>query len=187
MSLLPLFLPLFSPTLDVLRTYYPRLAGDLAHQHQLLTDHTPHHTPFWAHCPWSATTLNINPQVVTKIHRDSGNISYGLCAVAVFGGFDHTKGGHLVFDDLKLIVEMKHGDVVLFPSALLLHWNTPIRPHEKRRSIVWWACGQTIRYHDMNGVLLNTYDKDAKKIIKAKQAEEARKRLRDLIVPFEDL
>lgn len=165
-------------------TFYPHLAVNLAKQHERITREAHHHTPFWPQCPWSAVTLNINPQVVTKVHRDAGNISYGLCAVAVFGRFNHAKGGHLVFDDLKLIVEMKHGDVVLFPSALLLHWNTPIQSHEKRRSIVWWTCGQTIRYHDMGGVLLNAYTDKEEEAIKAQQAEEARKRLKELILPI---
>lgn len=125
--------------------------------------------------------------MVTKIHRDYGNISYGLCAVAVFGQFDHAAGGHLVFDDLKLIVEMRHGDVVLFPSALFLHWNTPIAENEERRSIVWWTCGQTIRYQDMGGITLNAYSEAEQKLIKQRQAQEARRRLKELVRPLKEV
>ncbi|PVF91247.1 hypothetical protein CPB86DRAFT_719825 [Serendipita vermifera] len=102
----------------------------------------------WAGSPWSTTTVNLGPQTVTLPHRDIGNLSYGLCSVTPMGKFDHTTGGHLVLDELKVIMELRPGDLVLFPSALITHWNTPIQSGETRQSVVFWTCGNAIRYYD---------------------------------------
>jgi hypothetical protein len=103
---------------------------------------------------WTTTTFNLDPHTCTQPHRDAGNIPFGLCAVVALGDFDFTAGGHLGFEEIKALVEVRPGDLVLFPSALLTHWNTPVATHENRHSIVFWSCGQTFRYFAMDGQLL---------------------------------
>jgi hypothetical protein len=69
-------------------------------------------------------------------------------------------GSNLVLDEAKVIMELGAGDTAIFPSALLTHWNTDLKPGKIRQSIVFWICGGTIRYHDMGEKLLKTLSKD---------------------------
>jgi len=153
-----------------LATWFPALGSTLSQHHDKLRDHLikdgglgidEEHT-LWHGSPWTTSTLNLGPQVVTDPHRDAGNLAYGLCTVTAIGDFNHTKGGHLVFDELRMIFEMASGDTIIFPSALLTHWNTPIQPHETRQSLVFWTCGQSIRYYAVGGRLMKDLSEDEK-------------------------
>lgn len=96
--------------------------------------------------PFGATTLNMGPGAATVPHRDSKNLVGGLCADAVLGDFDSKTSGHLVLHDLKLIIELKHGDVIFIPSAAILHSNLPVKPKTTRCSIIQYTSAQSFSH-----------------------------------------
>ncbi|KAI0039278.1 hypothetical protein FA95DRAFT_1612697 [Auriscalpium vulgare] len=65
-----------------------------------------------------ATTFNFGPQA---------NVPYGWCAVTALGDYDHMRRGHLVLWDLKLVIKFPPGSMILIPSAILTHSNTPVQ------------------------------------------------------------
>lgn len=76
------------------------------------------------------------------------NCPFGWCAIQALGHFDHTKGGHLVLEDLKMIIEFPHGSCFLIPSATVKHGNTPVQPGETRLSFTQFTAGSIFRYVD---------------------------------------
>ncbi|KAJ2914179.1 hypothetical protein MD484_g6247, partial [Candolleomyces efflorescens] len=64
------------------------------------------------------------------------------------GHFDHTLGGHLVLEDLKLMIEFPPRCLILIPSAVLTHANTPIQEGESRASFTQYCAGALFRYVD---------------------------------------
>jgi hypothetical protein len=88
------------------------------------------------------------------------------------GDVDHCTGGHLVFDELKMVFELANGNTILFPSALLTHWNMMVQPHETQRSIVFWTCGKSIRYYVMGGKLLNSLSQMERKELKELELQD---------------
>jgi hypothetical protein len=67
----------------------------------------------------------------TVIHRDVKEALYGYSCILSCG--DYT-GGALILYDLKLVLEIASGDMILFPDALIHHANEPAIGH--RSSIV---------------------------------------------------
>jgi hypothetical protein len=74
------------------------------------------------------------------------NLPFGWCAVTSLGKFDHTKGGHLVLPDLKLVIEFPSGATILLPSATLCHANVPVQSHETRASFAQFCAGGLFRF-----------------------------------------
>lgn len=94
--------------------------------------------------PFCGYVLNLH--VATEVHKDDGDPPGGLCVVVVFGEFE---GGSLVLYEPGLRLDLKNGDVVMFPSSRISHFNLHYRG--KRGSIVmhgdrWyktWVEGKT--------------------------------------------
>ncbi|KAJ2914909.1 hypothetical protein MD484_g5504, partial [Candolleomyces efflorescens] len=97
-----------------------------------------------------AASFNCGPQSISNSHFDSGNLSFGLCALTALGEFDHRDGGHLILHTLKKVVEFPPCSTILLPSAAVEHANSPIAPHELRYSIAQYASGGLFRWvaHD---------------------------------------
>lgn len=75
----------------------------------------------------------------TNRHRDVQNCPYGWCSIQALGEFDHKLGGHLVLDDLKLVLEFPAGSTILIPSATFDHANLPLgKPGDK----LWSQIGE---------------------------------------------
>lgn len=70
------------------------------------------------------------------------------CARLTLGEFDHTKGGHLILWDAKLIIEFPAGSTIFIPSATLRHSNTPIQDGERRSSFTQYTAGGVFRWVD---------------------------------------
>ncbi|KAJ3753361.1 hypothetical protein EV360DRAFT_53597, partial [Lentinula raphanica] len=66
--------------------------------------------------PFTSFVLNIN--VETVAHRDNGDNS--LCIVLDLG--NHSGGGLCLFEP-KLVLDLAHGDWVIFPSKYYTHFN----------------------------------------------------------------
>jgi hypothetical protein len=81
-------------------------------------------------------------------HRDTQNCPFGWCGITALGKFDHTKGGHIVLWELKLIIEFPHGYTILIPSATITHSNIPVVDGDVRVSITQYCAGSIFRYID---------------------------------------
>ena len=95
---------------------------------------------------FAAMTINLGPQTVTRKHVDHFNIPFGWCVITALGDFDHTRGGHLVLWELKLIIEFPAGSTVFIPSATINHSNIAVQPHERRYSITQYTAGGLARW-----------------------------------------
>ncbi|KAH0833791.1 hypothetical protein J3R83DRAFT_10938 [Lanmaoa asiatica] len=112
---------------------------------QDITQHDPSlWFPFVNTFPSSA--FNLGPQTVCKPHKDFRNLSFGLCAITALGSFDPVKGGHLVLEELGLVVEFPPGSTVLIPSAFITHSNLKIGKDERRYSFTQYASGCIFSY-----------------------------------------
>lgn len=92
------------------------------------------------------------------------NCAYGWCAIQALGDFNHKRGGHLILEDLKLVIEFPSSAVILIPSATLTHANVPVGlsegerepppqasmnlSKEKRASFTQYCPGGLLRYVD---------------------------------------
>lgn len=94
----------------------------------------------------AATTFNFGPKTATKKHRDGVNLACGWCAVTPLGRFDYKKGGHLVFHQFKVIVELPPHVTALFMSAIVDHSNLPVQEHEVRMSVTHYTAGPIFRW-----------------------------------------
>ncbi|TFK58157.1 hypothetical protein BDN72DRAFT_740048, partial [Pluteus cervinus] len=66
--------------------------------------------------PFAGFVINLN--VATDLHRDWGDES--ICVVTVASDCE---GGELVLVELGIVLELKHGDMVVFPSSKITHFN----------------------------------------------------------------
>jgi hypothetical protein len=94
----------------------------------------------------------------TKPHRDVREAIYGYSGLISCGNY---KGGALILYDLKIIIEMEPGDMLIFPDSLIHHSNEPATGN--RCSVVaftqenvydFWnrAYGMTLRRQTRTGV-----------------------------------
>lgn len=96
--------------------------------------------------PFAAMTANFGPQTVCRSHRDLKNLAYGLCTIMVLGDFDYRRGGHLILHEFKLVIEMRPGDIIFIPSAIVTHENIPVGENETRQSLVFYSAGGLFRW-----------------------------------------
>lgn len=97
--------------------------------------------------PFLGTSINLGPMSESRTHRDPQNLAGGICAIGAFGRFDHRVSGHLILVEPKLIIEMKHGDVVVIPSAAVTHCNSPLHEGDDRVSVVQYTAAGCFRYN----------------------------------------
>ncbi|KIO26192.1 hypothetical protein M407DRAFT_39023, partial [Tulasnella calospora MUT 4182] len=103
---------------------------------------SPHSVPF------ASLTANLGPQTVCWPHQDTKNLSNGVCVVLVLGSFNYQYGGHIVLHEARLVVEMKPGDALFLPSAIITHETIPIQAEETRYSLVFYSAGGLFRWQD---------------------------------------
>jgi len=70
--------------------------------------------------PFTGLVLNIN--VTTLAHRDPADEKF--CLILVISDYE---GGELCFIETGLVLGLKLGDVVIFPSMKLTHFNAHFR------------------------------------------------------------
>ncbi|KAG6810160.1 hypothetical protein H0H92_013046 [Tricholoma furcatifolium] len=76
-------------------------------------------------------SFNLGSHSISLPHIDEGNLASAFCSITAFGDFNPDKGGQIVLWDLKLVINFPPGSTIMIPSALLIHFNTPIQEHEK--------------------------------------------------------
>ncbi|PBK63577.1 hypothetical protein ARMSODRAFT_990135 [Armillaria solidipes] len=102
----------------------------------------------WANSIFATATFNFGPHTLCFRHTDSGNLPFGWCAITALSKFDSKRSGHLVLWDLKLVIDFLPGSMILIPSAILKHSNTPISRGEKRYSFMQYSAGGLFRWVD---------------------------------------
>ena len=134
-------------------------------------------------CCFAASSINFE-RAATFPHHDFMNLLFGQSGVFCCGDFDYTKGGHIVLWDLKLVIRSPPGSTVLLPSALLRHSNLPIRPGEKRYSLIQYSSGHLFRYV-YNGYRTNeTFEATATKAEKEKRLRDEEERWEETLKSF---
>ncbi|KAG6819797.1 hypothetical protein H0H93_008551 [Arthromyces matolae] len=96
-------------------------------------------------CVFPTAAFNFGGNVVTKAHRDCMNSAIGWCGIIALGTFNPTRGGHIAFPDLKLVVEFPPASLIFIPSATLTHGNVAISDGE-RASFTLYCSGGLFRY-----------------------------------------
>jgi hypothetical protein len=96
--------------------------------------------------PFASYTLNVGRQCICNVHVDGNNLVSGLCLVIPFGDFNHQNGGHLILHELRMVLELPPGSIVLFPSAIISHENVGIAPHEERRAFTAFTPGSMFQW-----------------------------------------
>ncbi|KAF9056171.1 hypothetical protein BJ165DRAFT_1398903 [Panaeolus papilionaceus] len=129
-------------------TWAPKVYEFFTSYAQTLCETLPNLVFDFYNSAWLCITVNFGPAVCCLPHRDFLNLSFGWCAIIALGTFNHRLGGHVVLDDLKLVVELPPGGLLLLPSALLTHGNMPIQPGEKRMSFTHFTAAGIFRYID---------------------------------------
>ncbi|KAF8325600.1 hypothetical protein F5887DRAFT_901156, partial [Amanita rubescens] len=99
-------------------------------------------------------SFNLGEQTVSYPHTDTMNLAQSWCTITPLGNFDAKEGGQLVLWNLGLVVDFPAGSTILIPSALIIHSNASIGPHETRYSIVQYAAGGLSRWVE-NGFMSN--------------------------------
>ena len=108
---------------------------------------------------YPALSCNFGPATATVPHVDSGNYAGGLCVIQSAGNFDPTKGGHIFFRQLHLVVEFPPGATILVPSGVIEHGNTPVTADETRVSITQYAAGGLFRWVEYGERSVKTVEK----------------------------
>ncbi|KAG9044754.1 hypothetical protein FS837_007578 [Tulasnella sp. UAMH 9824] len=141
---------------DSWQTWAPDIHRDYEGCHNAITSHDPSlnrvcPAESGVNLPFASLTANLGPQTVCEKHRDVKNrANGGVCAVKTLGKYDWQRGGHIVLHELGLVVEMKPGDVLFFPSAVITHSTIPIFDSETRYSLVWYSAGGLFCWKDAN-------------------------------------
>lgn len=131
---------------EQLRKYFP---GTWQEYEDTLTDiiaDDPTLVRAFDNSAFAACHVNFPPNAWTRLHTDHLNLVRGLCAVWVMGRFDPKKGGHLILWDLKIIVEFPPGNLILLPSALVMHGNISIEQDSVRCSFVLYSAAGLFRW-----------------------------------------
>lgn len=66
--------------------------------------------------------------------------------MTVYGSFDGSQSGELVLHEPRLVVRLRPGDTIFFPSACITHANLRIHEHEGRNSLVLYSSAGLYRY-----------------------------------------
>lgn len=127
-------------------TWFPRLARLYTLNQRRLAIKDGLLNAFFPGCPFAAASLNLAPQVIAISHLDNQNLVNGVCGIFAFGKFDPTKSAQLVLDEPRLIIELGPGDLLFFPSAAIHHWNLPMAPDERRKSLIMYSAGGLFRW-----------------------------------------
>ncbi|KAF8059318.1 hypothetical protein FPV67DRAFT_1426687, partial [Lyophyllum atratum] len=142
----PAFERLATFSSSVFATWAPKLYAEYVKCMDELCTNDPTLKRNWPRSAFAAAVFNLGPQTICYRHKDFANLPYGWCAVTALGSFNPKLGGHIILWELGLIVEFPAGSTVLFPSAVVEHFNTPVQAHESRYSFTQYSAGGLFRW-----------------------------------------
>ncbi|KAF9039082.1 hypothetical protein BJ165DRAFT_1329838, partial [Panaeolus papilionaceus] len=134
---------------SVFGSWAPRLYGYYKETLESLLKNDPSLKRPFEQSVFSAATYNLGPNTICFPHTDFANLPFGWCAITALGSFNHTKGGHLVLWDCRLVIQFPPGSTILLPSALICHSNTQIGPTETHYSFTSYTAGSLFRWVDL--------------------------------------
>ncbi|KAG8963095.1 hypothetical protein FRC00_007770 [Tulasnella sp. 408] len=149
---------------DSWKTWAPKVHRDYAECHHGILERQPLLDLVYPRdadeaLPFASLTANLGPQTICKSHRDIKNkANGGVCTIKTLGPYNSKRGGHIVLHELGLIIEMRPGDVIFFPSAVITHETIPIGPDEKRYSLVWYSAAGLFRWRDADFRSLRSWE-----------------------------
>ncbi|KAI0744786.1 hypothetical protein C8Q76DRAFT_789270 [Earliella scabrosa] len=114
----------------VFETRFPSLAARVRRCEELLKEQGHKHaTPPYG--LWYNYCIN-GPQdevegVLTRPHVDGKNLALMMCVVFVWGKFRHAEKAWLVLWEAGLIIELRPGCLLFYPSSLFTHFNVNIQ------------------------------------------------------------
>lgn len=133
--------------LDAFQTFQPRIARLYSTAKLRLKIIDGILDEFLSNLQFHAASLNVGNATVCDWHRDSRNLVWGICAVGAFGQFNHRTSAQLLLKEPRLIIELKRGGVVFFPSGSITHRNAPLAyESETRKSMAFYASGSNFRW-----------------------------------------
>jgi hypothetical protein len=93
---------------------------------------------------WAGCVVNVgrnkNP-VRTKAHRDVKEGKHGYSCLCACGDYE---GGEVILYELGVVIELKPGDMLIFPDGLIHHANRPVTG--TRYSLVAFTRGNMLAY-----------------------------------------
>ena len=95
---------------------------------------------------YPSCSFNLGPQTMSSPHKDITNLTSSWCLITAIGNFDPKFRGHLILEEIGLIVEFPPSSTILIPSALIMHHNTPVKDNETCFYIVQYAAGGLFRW-----------------------------------------
>jgi hypothetical protein len=126
--------------------FFPKVYVDVANTTGDLLDVHPTLRRAFAGSVYPAAAVNMARRGVSRLHRDGTNAPGAPCAITSAGHYDHTKGGHLILFELKLLIEFPVGSTILVPSGGISHANTDIQEGEIRHAIIQYIAGGLARW-----------------------------------------
>lgn len=104
--------------------------------------------PAYLGYPQAASSCNVGPQTITPLHRDSENLSYGICTVSALGQYDSSAGAELALLEPGVVVPLRRGKSIMFPSAMITHGNFPLSasPNQCRYSLTTYTSGSVFQW-----------------------------------------
>ncbi|THU78007.1 hypothetical protein K435DRAFT_701052, partial [Dendrothele bispora CBS 962.96] len=127
---------------------------------------------------FAAATFNFDEQTETMEHVDYFNYIVGWCGITSLGRFNHTKGGHVILWDLRIVIEFPAGTSMIIPSCYLRHSNTSIAPGETRQSFTEYSASGLFRYMDDGMKTRVSMSIDEREMKKRDAWEKAREAIR---------
>ncbi|RPA72983.1 hypothetical protein BJ508DRAFT_314248 [Ascobolus immersus RN42] len=111
-------------------------------------------TLFWPFC-----MLAINRNCFSLPHKDLNDLARGFCFLLCWGDF---KGGDVTFAELRLKIPLQKGQLLVFRSALLTHWNQPVY-EGVRHSMVLFTPSRMFNWKQITTVqVLNRWNREIK-------------------------
>ena len=132
-------------TLAAFAAYYPRVYREYVQLFARMGERYPDFEPPIGGSHFAAASGNV-ARAQTRSHQDEMNKANGICAIFNTGDFDPVLGGHLVLEQLGIVIEFPPGTVILIPSATLVHGNVAIGEHESRESVTLYTAGGLFRW-----------------------------------------
>lgn len=133
---------------------------------------------------YPSRSFNLGPQTMSSPHKDVANLASSWCSITPIGKFDPKLGGHLVLEELGLVVEFPPSSTILIPSALITHHNIPVKDHETRFSIVQYAAGGLFRWAANGFMTDKTWHEKATADMKKQRKTDDTKRWGDFLNMF---
>ena len=109
------------PLLQTVATKQRQYVNDRATAQQAVADRA---NPAWIVPGTPFSTITVNNTYPTGVHTDKGDLDAGFSAISVLRCGEYT-GGHLVFPEYRVAVDLRHGDLLLM-DAHQWHGNTAL-------------------------------------------------------------